>query len=181
MVSASVALTAEHDIAEFQCTKPALDHWLKSRALRNQEKGFTVVMVTCDGNRVVGYYGLAPTAVARVPCPVATHRTATRPDSLPFTRPTGDRSTLCPTGYRNRTAAPCLELLPESGQHDRRSCRVGQRGGQGRREVLAQQRLSGLARRSIYLVPLSCRYCSLCRRSGRKNQGVMRSSSPALS
>ena len=33
------------------------------RALSNQEKGFTVVIVIHDGGRVVGYYGLAPTAI----------------------------------------------------------------------------------------------------------------------
>ncbi len=82
MVSAPVPLTAEHDIAQFQCGKPALDHWLKSRALRNQEKGFTVVMVTCDGKRVVGYYGLAPTAVAPDALPRRI-RTGQPPDPIP--------------------------------------------------------------------------------------------------
>ena len=82
MASVPARLTAEHDIAQFQCGKPALDHWLKSRALRNQEKGFTVVMVTCDGNRVVGYYGLAPTAVAPDALPRRI-RTGQPPDPIP--------------------------------------------------------------------------------------------------
>ena len=56
-------LNLRHDISEFSCGKPALDNWLKTRALSNQEKGFTVVMVIHDGGRVVGYYGLAPTAI----------------------------------------------------------------------------------------------------------------------
>jgi GNAT superfamily N-acetyltransferase len=56
-------LAAHHDIAAFSCGKPALDLWLKTRALANQEKGFTVVMVVHDAGRVVAYYGLAPTAV----------------------------------------------------------------------------------------------------------------------
>jgi GNAT superfamily N-acetyltransferase len=56
-------LSARHDVSQFSCGKPALDTWLKSRALSNQNKGFTVVMVIHDGGRVVGYYGLAPTAV----------------------------------------------------------------------------------------------------------------------
>jgi predicted N-acetyltransferase YhbS len=63
------ALDSRHDIAPFSCGKPALDSWLKTRALRNQEKGFTVVMVVHDGGRVVGYYGLAPTAVVPTPMP----------------------------------------------------------------------------------------------------------------
>ena len=56
-------LTAAHDVASFACGKPALDRWLRTRALANQEKGFTVVMVVHEAGRVVGYYGLAPTAV----------------------------------------------------------------------------------------------------------------------
>lgn len=56
-------LNAQHDVSQFSCGKPALDTWLKTRALSNQDKGFTVVMVIHDGGRVVGYYGLAPTAI----------------------------------------------------------------------------------------------------------------------
>jgi hypothetical protein len=55
-------LSARNDVSDFSCGKPALDSWLKTRALSNQEKGFTVVIVIHDGGRVVGYYGLAPTA-----------------------------------------------------------------------------------------------------------------------
>ena len=62
-LSAPEPLNAGHDLSQFSCGKPALDHWLMSRALSNQEKGFTVVMVVHDAGRVVGYYGLAPTAV----------------------------------------------------------------------------------------------------------------------
>lgn len=62
-LSAPEPLNAAHDVSQFSCGKPALDHWLKTRALSNQEKGFTVVMVAHDAGRVVGYYGLAPTAV----------------------------------------------------------------------------------------------------------------------
>ena len=44
-LSAPELLTARHDLTRFACGQPALDHWLKTRALANQEKGFTVVMV----------------------------------------------------------------------------------------------------------------------------------------
>ena len=50
-------------MASFACGKPALVTWLKTRALANQQMGFTVVMVVRDAGGVVGYYGLAPMAV----------------------------------------------------------------------------------------------------------------------
>ncbi|MDA8232640.1 MAG: GNAT family N-acetyltransferase [Magnetospirillum sp.] len=56
-------LTADHDVSRFSCGKPALDIWLRTRALDNQAKGFTVVLAVHDAGRVVGYYGLAPTSV----------------------------------------------------------------------------------------------------------------------
>lgn len=56
-------LTASHDVSAFSCGKPSLDRWLKTRALNNQEKGFTAVLVVHEANRVVGFYGLAPTTV----------------------------------------------------------------------------------------------------------------------
>lgn len=63
MLSAPEPLTTAHKVASFACGKPVLDRWLQTRALANQEKGFTVVMVVQEAGRVVGYYGLAPTAV----------------------------------------------------------------------------------------------------------------------
>jgi GNAT superfamily N-acetyltransferase len=75
-------LTAEHDLSQFACGKPALDQWLKTRALSNQQKGFTVVMVVHDAGRVVGYYGLAPTAVAPAAMPRSI-RTGQPPNAVP--------------------------------------------------------------------------------------------------
>ncbi len=62
-LSSPEPLSVRHDVSQFSCGKPALDTWLKTRALSNQDKGFTVVTVIHDDDRVVGYYGLAPTAV----------------------------------------------------------------------------------------------------------------------
>ena len=56
-------LAPEHDVSQFNCGKPALDKWLQNRAMSNQRHGFTRVLVVCLGARVVGFYGLAPTAV----------------------------------------------------------------------------------------------------------------------
>jgi predicted N-acetyltransferase YhbS len=75
-------LTAEHDVQSFRCGKPALDNWLKTRALSNQQKGFTAVIVAHEAGRVVGYYGLAPTAVAPTNFPRSI-RTGQPPDPLP--------------------------------------------------------------------------------------------------
>ena len=81
-LSAPELLTARHDVAQFSCGQPALDHWLKTRALANQEKGFTVVMVVHDAGRVAGYYGLAPTAVVASVLPRRV-RTGQPPDPVP--------------------------------------------------------------------------------------------------
>jgi GNAT superfamily N-acetyltransferase len=81
-LSAPELLTARPDLARFSCGQPALDHWLKTRALANQEKGFTVVMVVHDAGRVVGYYGLAPTAVVAAVMPRSI-RTGQPPDPIP--------------------------------------------------------------------------------------------------
>lgn len=75
-------LTAAHDVSQFSCGKPSLDHWLKSRALSNQERGFTAVLVVHDAGRVVGYYGLAPTAVVPGTLPRSI-RSGQPPDPVP--------------------------------------------------------------------------------------------------
>lgn len=81
-ISAPEPLTAAHDVSEFSCGKPTLDHWLRTRALSNQEKGFTAVLVVHEVGRVVGYYGLAPTAVVPNVLPRSI-RTGQPPDPVP--------------------------------------------------------------------------------------------------
>jgi GNAT superfamily N-acetyltransferase len=75
-------LSVEHDLSAFSCGKPALDHWLKNRALSNQQRGFTVVMVVHEARRVVGYYGIAPTAVSPAAMPRSI-RTGQLPNPVP--------------------------------------------------------------------------------------------------
>ena len=81
-ISEPEPLTADHDVSEFSCGKPSLDRWLKTRALSNQEKGFTAVMVVHVADRVVGYYGLAPTAALPATLPRSI-RTGQPPDPVP--------------------------------------------------------------------------------------------------
>lgn len=76
-------LTEKHDGSQFSCGKPSLDHWLKTRALSNQRRGFTVVMVVHEAGRVVGYFGLAPTAVVPSTLPRSV-RTGQPPDPVPW-------------------------------------------------------------------------------------------------
>lgn len=81
-LSAPEILTAAHDVAAFSCGKPALDNWIRTRALSNQEKGFTAVLVVHEAGRVVGYYGFAPTAVIPGTMPRSI-RTGQPPDPVP--------------------------------------------------------------------------------------------------
>lgn len=81
-LTAPEPLTAQHDVSLFSCGKPALDHWLKKRALSNLQKGFTAVLVVHEAGRVVGYYGLAPTAVIPSTLPRSI-RTGQPPDPVP--------------------------------------------------------------------------------------------------
>ncbi|MGD9471733.1 MAG: GNAT family N-acetyltransferase [Novosphingobium sp.] len=81
-ISKPEPLTDAHDVSDFSCGKPSLDRWLKTRALSNQEKGFTAVMVVQDAGRVVGYYGLAPTSIIPAQLPRSI-RTGQPPDPVP--------------------------------------------------------------------------------------------------
>ena len=75
-------LSDAHRLDGFECGKPALDHWLSNFARSNQSRGFTRVLVVHEDNQVVGYYGLAPTAVEPNAAPRAI-RTGRPPDPMP--------------------------------------------------------------------------------------------------
>lgn len=82
VLSGPELLNKTHDVSRFSCGKPSLDRWLKTRALPNQAKGFTAVLVVHEAGRVVGYYGLAPTAIVPSRLPRAI-RTGQPPDPVP--------------------------------------------------------------------------------------------------
>jgi hypothetical protein len=81
-ISGPEVLTPAHNLAEFSCGKPALDRWLKTRALSNQEKGFTAVLVVHEASSVIGYNGVAPTAIVPSILPRSI-RTGQPPDPVP--------------------------------------------------------------------------------------------------
>ena len=75
-----VALTADHDFADFDCGEKLLDDWLKHRALKNESR-FSRTYVVCSGKSVVAYYCISAGAVDREMAPGKLRRNA--PDTIP--------------------------------------------------------------------------------------------------
>jgi GNAT superfamily N-acetyltransferase len=74
-------LADHHQIADFDCGVPALDEWLKRRALANQTSGASRTYVACDDSAVGGYYALASGAVTTSAAPGRFRRNM--PDPIP--------------------------------------------------------------------------------------------------
>lgn len=79
-LSAPEALTPEHDLSGFDCGEPALDDWLKHRALKNESR-HSRTYVVCVGRVVAGYYSVSAGAVQRSHAPGRMRRNA--PDAVP--------------------------------------------------------------------------------------------------
>lgn len=79
-LSPPVPLTAEHDIAAFDCGEPALNDWLRHRALKNESR-FSRTYVVCRGRRAVAYYCISAGAVERSVAPGKVRRNA--PETIP--------------------------------------------------------------------------------------------------
>ncbi|MGR4865086.1 GNAT family N-acetyltransferase [Caulobacter sp. LARHSG274] len=79
-LSAPVPLSASHDLTDFDCGQPALDDWLRQRALKNESR-FSRTYVVCDGDKVVAYVRLSASAVERAAAPGKMRRHA--PDAIP--------------------------------------------------------------------------------------------------
>jgi GNAT superfamily N-acetyltransferase len=73
-------LTADHDLSGFDCGEPALDEWLKQRALKNESR-FSRTYVVCDGKRVVAYFCISAGSIERAAAPGKLRRNA--PDIIP--------------------------------------------------------------------------------------------------
>ncbi len=59
MAGAPQALTAKHQLDNFDCGKPALNDWLVRHAMQAQASGSARTCVVVEGDRVVGYFSLA--------------------------------------------------------------------------------------------------------------------------
>ena len=69
-----------HSIDSFDCGDPALNDWLKLRALKNESR-FSRTYVVCDDDRVVGYFCISAGAVEREAASGRVRRNA--PDMVP--------------------------------------------------------------------------------------------------
>lgn len=79
-LSAPVPLTPDHDLTDFDCGEPALNDWLRHRAMKNESR-FSRTYVVCNGNRVVAYFCISAGAVERGAAPGKVRRNA--PDTIP--------------------------------------------------------------------------------------------------
>lgn len=80
MLSPPVAISDDHMFAHFDCGQPALNDWLKVRALKNESR-FSRTFVVCDGMMVVGYYCVSAGSIERHAAPGKLRRNA--PDTIP--------------------------------------------------------------------------------------------------
>ena len=81
MLSAPQPLADQHQLADFDSGEPSLDDWLKRRAAKNQANGASRIYVVCEGDTVIGYYGLAAGAIGHAEAPSTMKRN--RPDPVP--------------------------------------------------------------------------------------------------
>lgn len=79
-LSEPVPLSPEHDLTQFDCGEPALNDWLRHRALRNESR-FSRTYVVCLDKRVVAYFCISAGAVERELAPKKLGRNA--PNTVP--------------------------------------------------------------------------------------------------
>ena len=78
-VTAPEPITASYLIEAFACGIPALDDWLKRRALKNEVSGASRTFVVCHDGQVVGYYALATGSVEHRDAPGKLRRNMPNP------------------------------------------------------------------------------------------------------
>ncbi len=74
-------ITADHDLATFDCGEAFLNDWLKRRALKNHASGASRCFVVCLSATVIGYYSLSAGAICHESAPKNLLRNM--PDPLP--------------------------------------------------------------------------------------------------
>ncbi len=78
-----VILTGDHVLERFDCGKPALDEWLRNRALANQASGAsrTWVVVEESSSDVVAYYASSTASIMRSAVPTRVRKN--QPEHIP--------------------------------------------------------------------------------------------------
>jgi GNAT superfamily N-acetyltransferase len=79
-LSAPAPLTPDHDLSAFDCGEPALNDWLRHRALKNESR-FSRTYVVRAGDQVVAYFCISAGSVEREAAPGKLRRNA--PDIIP--------------------------------------------------------------------------------------------------
>ena len=64
-MTAPEPINERHDVLRFESGAASLDAWLRRKARLNEAKGGARTYVVCDGDRVIGFYSLAASAVER--------------------------------------------------------------------------------------------------------------------
>jgi GNAT superfamily N-acetyltransferase len=80
-LTAPVPIEIGHRVGAFNSGVSSLDEWLQKRALKNEKASVSRTYVTCEENRVVGYYCLSAGAVALREAPKK--MTRNMPDLIP--------------------------------------------------------------------------------------------------
>ncbi len=75
-------ITADHDLADFDCGEPSLNDWLRRRAFKNHAAGASRCFVLGAGPAVVAYYSLSAGAISHEAAPKPMRRNM--PDPLPI-------------------------------------------------------------------------------------------------
>ena len=78
-LSAPTPLLATHVTDEFDCGEPALNDWLRKRAIKNENSGASRTFVVCQDNHVMGYYVLATGSVMHKQAPSKLRRNMPNP------------------------------------------------------------------------------------------------------
>ena len=80
-LSAPEPLSTTHNLNGFDSGVSSLDEWLKKRALKNEHAAASRTYVSCDADKVAGYYCLSAGGIGRESAPRG--MTRNMPDPIP--------------------------------------------------------------------------------------------------
>jgi len=72
-------ITADQQLADFDCGESSLNEWFKSRAFKNHASRASRCFVLCAGAEVIGYYSLSAGAISHEAAPKAMRRNMPNP------------------------------------------------------------------------------------------------------